>query len=358
MSTNIKNKLFVMFILLLCITMLVGCGGNSGTVVEEETENGEAPAPEAASMELHLNHFMSAMHPLHTNVLEPFAADVLDATEGRINIVIHPGNALAAPGDTYDAVVSGVVDMGFVLPAYTAGRFPMAQVLEYPFLFNSALQANLTAAAITPMLREHEFTDTMLLWFGGSDLGHLLMKGNADELHELRGLQLRSPGPIYNDVIEEIGAVAVTLPVSDLYDSMDRGIVTGSFMAPSALISFRLIEVTDTIIELDMYTTPFIFFMNLDRWNNIAPQDQEAIMALLDEFPEKIGKQYDEEIEHAMDLAVEEGLNIVRFSDDDMAAFHEAVDPLIQGWVQELEDAGKPGQELYDLVLQYAEQYR
>jgi len=79
---------------------------------------------------------------------------------------------------------------------------------------------------------------------------------------------------------------------------------------------------------------------------------------LLDEFPEKIGKQYDEEIEHAMDLAVEEGLNIVRFSDDDMAAFHEAVDPLIQGWVQELEDAGKPGQELYDLVLQYAEQYR
>jgi TRAP-type C4-dicarboxylate transport system substrate-binding protein len=183
------------------------------------------------------------------------------------------------------------------------------------------------------------------------------MKGNADELSELRGLQLRSPGPIYNDVIEEIGAVAVTLPVSDLYDSMDRGIVTGSFMAPSALISFRLIEVTDTVIELDLYTTPFIFFMNIDRWNGIAPQDQEAIMALLDAFPEKIGKQYDEEIKHAMALAEEEGLNIVRFSDEDLAAFHEAVDPLVQGWIAELEAAGKPGQELYELVLQYADQY-
>ncbi len=357
MSTKIKKLLFVMLVMLLAVTMLSGCGGDGGAV-DEEPENGEAPAPELTSMELHLNHFMSAMHPLHTNVLEPFAADVLEATEGRINIVVHPGNALAAPGDTYDAVVSGVVDMGFVLPAYTAGRFPMAQVLEYPFLFNSALQANLTAADITPMLREHEFTDTMLLWFGGSDLGHLLMQGNADELHELRGLQLRSPGPIYNDVIEAIGAVAVTLPVSDLYDSMDRGIVTGSFMAPSALISFRLIEVTDTVIELDLYTTPFIFFMNLDRWNNIAPQDQEAIMALLDEFPEKIGRQYDEEIEHAMALAEEESLNIVRFSDEDMAAFHEAVDPLIQGWIEELEAAGKPGQELYELVLQYAEQHQ
>ena len=105
-----------------------------------------------AKVVFHLNHFMSPMHPIHVNMLEPMSQEVKEKTEGRVEIVIHPGNALAAPPDCYDAVVSGVAGMGFVLPAYTPGRFPLSQTLEYPFMFTSALQANLTARDITPLL--------------------------------------------------------------------------------------------------------------------------------------------------------------------------------------------------------------
>ena len=45
----------------------------------------------------HLNHFMPAVHPLNVNMLEPMAAEVKEKTEGRVEIVVHPGNALAAP---------------------------------------------------------------------------------------------------------------------------------------------------------------------------------------------------------------------------------------------------------------------
>jgi len=315
------------------------------------SEEGEAEAPAAQKVVFHLNDFMPATHPVNTNMLVPLAEAVLEQTDGRVEIIVHPGNELAAPPDTYDAVVSGVCGMGFVLPAYTPGRFPMTQILEYPFMFTSALQANLTAADMAPMLRQYEYTDTQLLWVGGTDLGHILLESPITQLSDLRGRKLRSPGPIYNEVIEQLGGVEVSLPVSDLYDAMDRGVVEGTVMAPSALLSFRLMDVTEQIVEMNMYTTPLIFFANLDLWNRVSAEDQETIMNIVNTFPQRIGEQYDREVEHAMSAAEEAGKDIITLSDADMAAFHALVEPLIAGWIQELEDAGKPGQELYDLAV-------
>jgi TRAP-type C4-dicarboxylate transport system substrate-binding protein len=318
----------------------------------------DAAAAPPQPVVFHLNHFMPAMHPVNVNLLEPLAKEVKEKTQGRVEIVIHPGNGLAAPADTYDAVVSGVAGMGFVLPAYTPGRFPLSQILEYPFMFTSALQANLTAKEMTPMLRQFEYTDTHLLWFGGTDLGDFLMKANVRTLSEMQGKKLRSPGPIYNDVIAAIKGVQVSLPVSDLYDSMDRGIVDGTVMAPSALISFRLMEVTNTIVQLDMYTTPLIFFANKELWNKVSQADQKIIMDIVDTFPERAGKQYDAEVKHAMSLARERNKNIIRFTDAEMVQFHALTDPLVKGWIAKLEASGKPGQRLYDLAVEAARKYK
>jgi TRAP-type C4-dicarboxylate transport system substrate-binding protein len=312
---------------------------------------------EGKTVVFHLNHFMSPMHPIHVNMFEPMVKEVKEKTEGRVEIVLHPGSALAAPPDCYDAVVSGVAGMGFVLPAYTPGRFPLSQTLEYPFLFTSALQANLTARDITPLLQEQEYSDTKLLWFGGTDLGHFLLKKEVKTLDDLKGMKLRSPGPIYNDVIRAIGGVEVSLPVSDLYDAMDRGVVDGTVMAPSALLSFKLIEVTNQIVVLNMYTTPLIFFANKDLWNKVSPEDQKVIMDIVDTFPERIGRQYNVEVEHGMSEAQKAGKDIFTFSDADMAAFHAAVDPLIKQWIADLEAAGKPGQQVYDMVIEGAKKY-
>ena len=347
---KVRARIFpVMALLAVGFLILSGC---SKSEQNAETEG------KGEKVVFHMNHYMPAVHPLQVNIFEPFAKEVFEMTEGRVEIVIHAGNALASPPDTYDAVVSGVAGMGFVLPAYTPGRFPMTQVLEYPFMFTSALQANLTAKEITPMLREYEYTDTHLIWVGGTDLGHILLKKSGVEtLGDLKGMKLRSPGPIYNEVIEELGGVEVSLPVSDLYDAMDRGIVDGSVMAPSALVSFRLMEVTEEIIELNMYTTPLIWFANKELWNKVSEEDQQVITDLADFFAERIGRQYDEEAAHAMMVAEEDGKNIYQLPDADMAEFHATVEPFIERWIGELEDAGKPGRELYETAVAAAERY-
>ncbi|MEN1761967.1 TRAP transporter substrate-binding protein [Anoxynatronum sibiricum] len=355
-----SNVTILMLVLLILSLVVAGCGnGGNGSSGGDggSSDNAGSESTGGQKVELVMNHFMPAVHPMHVNVLEPFAADVFEKTEGRVEIFIHAGNALAAPGETYDAMEQGIIDMAFTLPAYTPGRFPLSTILEFPFMFSSSLQGNLTARELWPFLQEHDYKGSKLLWFGGSDLGHLLLSGSVETVDDMAGLRLRSPGPVYNDVIEALGAVPVTTPVSDLYDSIDRGIVDGTFMAPSGLISFRLSEVVTDVVELDLYITPFIMAMNQAKWDSISPQDQAAIEELLQEFPEIVGNQYDYEIEHAMDHAHEVGINVSTFSDAELAKFHEIVDPLVEKWIAAMEAAGLPGQEAYDLAVQKASEY-
>ena len=53
-----------------------------------------------------------------------------------------------------------MIDIGLVLPAYTPGMFPLTTILEFPFMFDSPLQANLTAWDLVneiPAIREVEY---------------------------------------------------------------------------------------------------------------------------------------------------------------------------------------------------------
>ncbi|HRX08266.1 MAG TPA: TRAP transporter substrate-binding protein DctP [Candidatus Limiplasma sp.] len=217
----------------------------------------------ASALTLNMSTFMSNMHPLHTNVLQPFADAVKEKTDGRVEIVIHASNSLVAATDAIDAAEAGIVDITFILPAYTPGRYLLSSIEEFPFMFDTAYQANMTAAAVMDTLQEYDYTTLKLLWFGSTDVGQIFSKKPLNSAADLTGSKLRSPGTFYNDVVKALGAIEVSLPVSDLYDALDRGIVDGTFMAITALKSFKLGEVVSDVYMCNMYVTPLVMVMNL-----------------------------------------------------------------------------------------------
>jgi len=333
----------------LLLAVLAGCGGGGG----EEPPEGEEPVADPVTFSL--SHFMSNQHPLHTNVLVPFADAVSEQTEGRVTINVYPSNELGPPPTTVDSVVSGAFEMGFVLAAYTPGRFPLTSILEFPFMFETALQGNLVAADMRDDLQEYEYSDMKLLWVGGTDIAKIFINKEVTDVAGLAGLKLRSPGLLYNELYAKLGATELSLPVSDLYDALDRGIVDGSLMSPSALISFKLSEVTDNIIDLDVYMNPLIFVMNSDAWAKVSEADQQVMEALLAEFPATIGGQYDEEFEAGVKHGIEKGINFITFSAEEEANFHAITDPLKDKWVADMDAKGLAGTEMYEKALQYIE---
>ncbi len=357
-------KLFVTVCLfaLLLTTLIGGCSKpEPGTSVEPGAKTEEKPAASYDPVEFNLCNFMAPMHPLNSQVLVPFAEQVAEKTDGRVKIFVYPANELVAADKNYDATVSGVIDIGLTLPAYTPGLFPLTTILEFPFMFTSPLQANLTAAELfntNPAIRDTEYKNVKVLWWGTTDLGHFLLKKPIKGVADLKGMKLRSPSTVGNDVLAELGAIPVTLPVSDAYDAIERSIVEGTMLPISTLVSFNLSDVVDEVFELNCYATPLHMVMNKSSWEKISPDDQAVITDLLSAFPKMIGEQYTLETEMGYKRAEEKGIPIVVPSPGELQEFKDALAPLVDKWLDEMEADGIPGREIYEQARSISEKYK
>lgn len=65
--------------------------------------------------------------PILGEFVDKFAKWVESMSQGRMKIHVYGGNELVPPLETFDAVSSGVVEMGLGAAYYWAGKAPAAQ---------------------------------------------------------------------------------------------------------------------------------------------------------------------------------------------------------------------------------------
>jgi len=358
MKLHSKRGILISLLLILALAV-TGCSSPSAPAPgPSDTE--DPPAADFKPVEFNLCNFMAPMHPLNAKILIPWAEEVEKQTDGRVKIFVYPANELVAADKNYDAVVSGVIDIGLTLPAYTPGYFPLTSILEFPFMFSSPEQSNLAAAELfktNNAVRDTEYKDVVVLWWGTTDLGHFLVKKPIQGVSELNGMKLRSPSTVGNDVLEALGAIPVTLPVSDTYDAIERGIVDGTMLPISTLNSFKLADVVTDILEMNMYATPLHMVMNKASWDKISPDDQAIILKLLDEFPKTIGSEYGLDTKNGYATAEKAGIGIAVPSAEELQKFKDAVEPLIEKWLDDMEAKGIPGREVYEQLKTIAKKY-
>ena len=77
----------------------------------------------------------------------PWAKEIESKTGGRVKVQVFPAMQLGGrPGDLYGQARDGVVDLVWTLPGFSAGRFPLTEVFELPFVAGDAVA---TSQALT-----------------------------------------------------------------------------------------------------------------------------------------------------------------------------------------------------------------
>ena len=127
----------------------------------------------------------------------PFVEEIKEASNGRI-ITVHPGGSITTGTTAIDDVTSGAVDMIWTLQGYTAGRFPLTEMLEFFDHFNSAVEATETIWGLfeqSEAFRE-EYSDYKVFNMYVTDIGDVYTSNKP--IHtpaDLNGVKLRAPAP-------------------------------------------------------------------------------------------------------------------------------------------------------------------
>jgi TRAP-type C4-dicarboxylate transport system substrate-binding protein len=213
---------------------------------------------------------------LNNDPVPAFVEAVNKRAQGKLRIDWLGGPEVFAAFDQGTALKSGTVDM----------------LLYYPFGYMKGLMPEADAKGLSELAEwEERKTGAFELWgeifekrVNAKYLGklhnnvtfNLFCNKKIDKLADFKGLKIRVM-PLYIPFIKSLGASPVTMPPTDIYTGMERGVVDGFMWPRVGMISWGLQEVTKFMIEPGVFQMEPATAINMDRWKKI-PQDLQAIL--------------------------------------------------------------------------------
>ncbi|GAG07092.1 unnamed protein product, partial [marine sediment metagenome] len=161
-----------------------------------------------------------ARHPMTVKAFGVWAKRLEERTNGRLKVTVFPGGTLSKIKENYDATIAGVCDVGMYVPAYAAGRFPLSNAMNLPMLFPSSTAASQAAWDLYQRFPEMkaEYSDTRLLFFYFTPPYEIhTVKKAVHTMKDLKGLQIRTAGPISAKIMGAFGASPVAISMPEAY---------------------------------------------------------------------------------------------------------------------------------------------
>ncbi|MCR5868409.1 MAG: TRAP transporter substrate-binding protein [Aquincola tertiaricarbonis] len=320
---------------------------------------------QAQEVTLKVHHFWppAAMPP--TKILQPFCDQIAADSNNRLKCQVFPAMQLGGtPAQLIDQVRDGVVDIAFTLPGYTAGRFPIMEVFELPFMNNSASAGARASWDFYQKYATKEFPGVKPLMFSVHDEGYLHTRDKQiKSLADLKGLKLRAPTRQTNKLLASLGATPVGMPLPAVADAVSKGTIDGFALPWEVIPSVKLHEMVKYHTETDpsrpaLYSAGFILAMNQAKYDGL-PADLKAIIdkrsgAALSAFA---GKVWDESQAVGRKPAVDRGNTFYTLPPAEVDQWIKASAPLYEEWVADMNKRGLPGaqmlQDARDLLVKY-----
>jgi TRAP-type transport system periplasmic protein len=284
--------------------------------------------------------FSSWVPPTHHLTIwqQNWAAEVEKATGGRVKFQSLP-KAPAAPPGTFDAVRDGLVDLSYVTASYTPARHILPLMAELPGAGDTAEINSVAYSRIHwkhfQKVGEYKGVKLLAVWTHGP--GQMFTKKPVKSLDDFKNLKIRTGGGIAEATANALGASAFVKPAPESYELLSSGVADGVFFPFESIVSFKLDKLIGqaTVFPGGLYSSAFGFFMNEDKWNKLAKQDQAIIEKHAGEYAARSnGKSWDRADQVGLNALKAAGANIVTADAAMRAEAQKRAGPIIEDWVK------------------------
>jgi TRAP-type C4-dicarboxylate transport system substrate-binding protein len=154
-------------------------------------------------------------------------------------------------------------------------------------------------------------------------------------------------------ILEALGSTPVGMPVPDLPQALSTKAVDGALIPWEIIPALKIHELTQYQIEGPAHerfgTTTFQISMNQGTWESL-PDDLKDVVAQQsgEDFAREVGKVWRDSEDNGIKVAIDSGNELITLTEEEMAAFRTAMEPVVQRWVDEVTGAGLDGQGLVE----------
>ncbi len=287
---------------------------------------------------------------LHSVGLTDFAEKVKKATNGELEMVVHTGGALGFKGpDLLKAVRDGLVPVSDMLISGVAGDEKIFQIVTLPFLVRDFDELRLLIEIAHPYFdKSAQKWGQKILYIAPWPGAGLWTKNKITTLEEMKGLKTRTYDKNGALVMEAVGATPFALPFSEVYTSLQTGLIDSVMTSSPTAVDGKFWEVLKYYEPLFITAATDMVTVNLKAFQKLPKAQQDALVKIGKEMEETMWanvKKWDKEQEA---ISNKNGIETVKPSTKVIGELEKITEKIRAEW---LKSAPADGKKIYDEFL-------
>jgi tripartite ATP-independent transporter DctP family solute receptor len=211
-----------------------------------------------------------------------FADELEKATNGQVKVqIFHSGSLSSNEAELAQIAQSGAVDLSIAATTYILGWAPSMKVFDLPYLFQGVAHfKRVVQGPVGETLAKQVEDDGVYL------ISYILpgvrsifsTKRAIEKIEDAKGMKIRSmQSPVYVEMFKSFGMLPTPLPSSELYTSLQTGVVDAGENDPASVVSWGWVDVIKYYSLNEHSLTACVLLINKKKFDSLPADVQKAI---------------------------------------------------------------------------------
>ena len=282
----------------------------------------------------------------HTENAVQFAEDVQAATDGALEIVVHPSGSLFSGNEIKRAVQTGQAQIGERLISALGNENPIFEVDALPFLATSFEEARKLHEAARPTLEAIlDSQNLKLLYAVPWPPQGLYANKPVESAADMEGLKFRAYNAATARLAELMGAIPTQIEAAEISQAFATGVAESMISSGSTGYDRKLWEHTSHWYDVQAWLPKNMVVVNKTAWEELDEATQSAVLEAAAAAEERGWAKAEELAGWYAEQLAENGMEVLPPGEQLTSDFQEIGATMTSEW---LERAGEEGQAILD----------
>jgi TRAP-type C4-dicarboxylate transport system substrate-binding protein len=265
--------------------------------------------------------------------------------------------------DVFSSVGKGVADVAFAPGYFTVPKNPYLATVELqgPVIDLWALgRAENEMLMNDPRVRA-EFDRFNTFAFAAHCCGTqvIVSRKVIDSLNDLKGARIRAAGAGWVKLCKEIGMVPVSMPPTEVYDALGKGVIDASHTDVLTVQMLKWEEAAKSFLLPGLGNmAPIVWVMNKDLWNSLPKSIRDVFLQVGDELNEWESREQIKREGAFLKQCEAKGIRVLRSTAEEKSKFEAGAAAVREAWFKEWDSRGLETKAFYENLMKLVAKYQ
>lgn len=215
----------------------------------------------------------------HTVNAQRFAEEVKTATNGAVELTIHPGGSLGVKAnESLRAVADGSVPMAEYAAFQNVGELPILGIESIPFLVADYGQLKVMHSLVRGLWEEELLKrDQKALYLVPWPSQNFFTKKPVASIGDLKGVKMRTYDRVTAEMVSRLGMVPQQMGNPDIVPALAAGRIDAVMTSGTTAVAQKYWEFLKHAYTTNHLWATNLMVVNLDAWKKLTPEQRKAI---------------------------------------------------------------------------------